>query len=126
MTIEALSLQNTLDATRPDATNNGRATIRFYVRGSSVEDIVFLKWAITNRRDSLKKEIEVALEECTVQSGLWCDTTKLKDFEKKFNEFTQSLDSSTAAWNTDDISILWQTATSLRALDDEFQNIVKK
>ena len=125
MTIEALSLENTLDATRPDATNNGRATIRFYVRGSSVEDIVFLKWAIATRRATLKKEIEAAIEECTIQSGLWCDTTRLKDFEKKFSEFTRSLDSSTT-WNTEDISILWQTATSLRALDDEFKSITQK
>jgi hypothetical protein len=67
MTIETLSLENSLDSTRPEAINNGRATIRFYVRGSSKEDITFLKGAITSRKEALQKGIETAKAECKKQ-----------------------------------------------------------
>lgn len=67
MTIETLSLENSLDSTRPEAINNGRATIRFYVRGSSKEDITFLKGAITSRQENLQKAIETAKAECKKQ-----------------------------------------------------------
>ena len=53
MTIESLSLQNLLDANNPNVRNTGRVTIRFYVRGSSKEDITFLKEAIKEQETVL-------------------------------------------------------------------------
>jgi hypothetical protein len=67
MTIESLTLEDVLDSTRPSAINNGRATIRFYVRGSSKEDITFLKGAIISRQETLQNQIKTAIEECQKQ-----------------------------------------------------------
>lgn len=125
MTIEALSLENTLDANNPDLINNWRITIRFYVRGSSQEDIVFLRESIVTRKDELSKKIKDVIKECDAQELLCAELTKLKSFEKKYNEFLRSL--VWANWiESGDILVLSQTSTSLRALDDEFKNIIKK
>lgn len=124
MTIEALSLENTLDTTRPDAINNGRVTVRFYVRGSSVEDILFLKGAISTRLNTLNTDIQKAIDECSKQSGLCSNNKKLDEIQEKYMEFVRSLNSSN--WTTtDDISILGQTATSLQSLDNEFRSIIQ-
>jgi hypothetical protein len=125
MTIEALSLENMLDSKRPDAINNGRVTIRFYVRGSSTEDIIFLKEAIVSRQESLKKEIQVAIDECKKQDLLCTELTRLESFQKKYTEFVRSIDATKWVQSVD-ISILGQTASSLRALDDEFRKIAQK
>jgi hypothetical protein len=125
MTVEALALEDVLDGARPDATNNGRITIKFYIRGSSKEDITFLKWAIIARQESLQKKITVALDECKKQWLLCTELSRLEAFEKKFNEFVRSL-SSAKGIETTDISILGQSATSLRTLDDEFESLTQK
>ncbi len=125
MTIETLSLENVLDSNRPDAINNGRATIRFYVRGSSKDDVTFLKGAILSRQETLTTEIKTAKEECAKQGQLCTEWAKLQAFENKFNEFTRSL-TQTKGVETADMTILGQTATSLRTLDDEFRTITNK
>lgn len=125
MTVEALALENVLDATRPDSVNSGRITIRFYVRGGSEEDIKFLKDAIILRKAKLQKDIENAITECRAQDNLCTDLPRLEFFEKKYLEFTRSLES--VKWiETNDITILWQTATSLRSLSDEFAVLTNK
>jgi hypothetical protein len=125
MTIESLSLEDVLDSTRPSAINNGRATIRFYVRGSSKEDIIFLKGAIASRQEVLQAQIMSAQAECKKQGQLCTELPRLDAFSKKYTEFTRSL-TQTKWVDTLDISILGQTATSLRSLDDEFQSITNK
>lgn len=125
MTIEALSLENMLDSTNPSAINNGRVTIRFYIRGSSNEDIIFLREAIVNRKDKLKEEIQVAIDECKKQDLLCTELSRLEVFQKKYTEFIRSIED-TKWTQTNDISILGQTAASLRGLDDEFRTIIKK
>jgi hypothetical protein len=124
MTIETLALENSLDGKRPDAINNGRATIRFYVRGSSKEDITFLKWAINSRKENLQKGIEIAKSECKKQGQLCTEMPRFETFEKKYTEFVRSL-GQTKWGESDDITILGQTATSLRGLDDEFKSITQ-
>lgn len=125
MTVETLSLENVLDSGRPDAINNGRVTIRFYVRGSSQEDIIFLKWAIATRRENLEKAVTKAIEECKKQELLCTELTRLEGFEKKYNEFSRSLKAINGV-ESGDMTILWQIATSLRALSDEFDTITQK
>lgn len=125
MTIEALSLEDVLDGARPGAINNWRVTIRFYVRGSSKEDITFLKGAILWRQETLQTQVKSAIEECQKQGQLCTELPRLNDFQKKYNEFARSL-TDTKWVETNDISILGQTATSLRSLDDEFQSIIQK
>jgi hypothetical protein len=91
MTIESLSLEDVLDGTRPSAINNGRVTIRFYIRGSSKEDITFLKGAIAARQESLQTQIKTAIEECQKQGQLCTELPRLDDFQKKYTEFARSL-----------------------------------
>lgn len=124
MTIEALSLENSLDKTKINETNKWRVTIRFYVRGSSKEDITFLKWAINTRKDEFKKTIEKAIEECKTQDILCTKIDKLEAFLKKYNEFLRSIDGSKV--ETDDISVLGQISVSLQTMTDEFNAITKK
>lgn len=125
MTIESLSLENTLDAKKPEEINNGRVTIRFYVRGSSKEDIVFLQNSLTLKQESLKKEVENAVAECKKQDLLCTEIKKFEDFEKKYNEFSRSINGS--KWlESSDIAILSQISASLRSLDEEFKNMIKK
>ncbi len=124
MTVESLSLENVLDSTKPDAINTGRVTIRFYVRGSSIEDIKFLKESIIAKRDKLEKSIAEAIVECREQD--FCATTlpKYEEFQKKWKEYTRSL------WDTKwvesgDIVILGQVARGLKWMSDEFEAIIK-
>lgn len=91
MTVEALSLENTLDSTKGDDLNTGRVVIRFYVRGASNQDVTFLQGAFTERLTGLKKEINNALEECQKQDLLCPNLPKIKDFQKKFTEFERSI-----------------------------------
>jgi hypothetical protein len=125
MTIESLSLENVLDARKPDDINNWRVTIRFYVRGSSQEDITFLQSYLSTRKENLNKEITSAITECKAQDLLCANLSKLEAFEKKYNEFSRSLGGTKWLQSTD-IAILWQASVSLRALDEEFKNIANK
>lgn len=125
MTVEALALENVLDTTKPDAANSWRITIRFYVRGGSTEDIKFLKDAIILRKTNLQKDIDNALSEYKAQWSIGSEFERLEVFAKKYAEFTQSLES--VKWiDTTDITILGQTATSLKGLSDEFLQITNK
>ena len=124
MTVESLSLENVLDSRKPSAMNNGRITIRFYVRWSSQEDLVFLQNSLIDRQETLRKEIASAIAECGKQSLLCTNEPMLKKFETKYNEFSRSLDGT--KWiQSIDITILWQISLSLRALNEEFNTIIK-
>jgi hypothetical protein len=51
--MEAFSLQDPLDLKNPDKINNWRVTIRFYVRGSSMDDVTYLRENLKTRKDEL-------------------------------------------------------------------------
>jgi len=92
MTVESLSLENVLDSRKPDSINNGRITIRFYVRGSSQEDITFLQNSLSVKQEILNKEIKKAIQECNAQDILCAsELPKIKAFDKKYTEFSRSL-----------------------------------
>lgn len=122
LTIESLSLQDALDASKPNEENNGRVTIRFYVRGSSKEDITFLKWAIKERQDWLQKKITTAIAEC---KKIECSTLDgLEKMNLKYTEFTRSLG---AIWGkSDDITMLSSQVNSIRSLEEEFAKLTPK
>ena len=87
--IDSLSLENTLDTTKLNEKNSGRMTLRFYIRGSSLTDIAFLKSAVTARNVALGKKIELTLTSCSKE--VTCPKSKeLQAISRKFKEFNSS------------------------------------
>ena len=122
MTIESLSLQNLLDANNPNVRNTGRVTIRFYVRGSSKEDITFLKEAIKERENILQKRIEIAITECKKRDILCNNKSKLEAFDTKYKEFLRSVGGTQTKSET--IYALANEVNSIKSLEEEFQELV--
>lgn len=87
ITMESFSLQDPLDLKSPDKINNGRVTIRFYIRGSSSEDITYLRENLKTRKDELLTEINAAVTECQQNEVLCSQLEALQAFQKKYNEF---------------------------------------
>lgn len=124
ITMESFSLQDTLDMTKPDAKNSGRATLRFYVRGSSTNDLVFLGESITSRWSALKKKIDNAVSQCKVNETLCGNLSDLTAFQLKYTEFSKSIESGTSGPTANTIERLSQEVNSLRTLEKEFENLV--
>ena len=121
LTIESLSLQNTLDLTRPGDLNSGRISMRFYVRGSSKDDIAFLKEAVKEREWALWKQIEAAIAECKKRDILCNNQTRLEEFNTKYKEFLRSLGGISSGG--DPIYTINNEVNSLRSLEEEFQTL---
>jgi hypothetical protein len=125
MTIEAFSLQNTISSGRPNDMNVGRIQIRFYIRGSSLDDIIFLKDNLKTRYETLTAEIEKSLDECKKNEILCSQRIQLQEFQKKFLEFTRSIDArNSAVSSSDEIYVLTQQMNSLKSLEQEFSILV--
>jgi hypothetical protein len=122
LTIETFSLQDPLDLTKPNAENSWRATIRFYVRWSSADDLVFLSESITTRWKNLKKTIENAISQCKVNTVLCSNLGDLEDFQLKYTEFARSIEN--GGTTSMGIEKLSQQVNSLRTLEKEFENLV--
>ena len=122
MTIESLSLQNPLDASNPSAKNTGRVTIRFYVRGSSKDDIVFLKEAIKERENILQKRIEIAITECKKRDILCNNKAKLEAFDAKYKELLRSLGGTRG--KDESIYALANEVNSIKSLEEEFKDLI--
>ncbi len=87
LTIQSFSLQNSIDPNKPNDENSGRATIRFYVRGVSRDDISYLKENIRTRNESLGKLVAESVSACK-QNGSLCTYSKdLNTFQEKYNQF---------------------------------------
>ena len=56
------SLQNVLDADNPNGENSGRATLRFYVRGISKDDLLYLRETIKSRQEEFSRKITESLK----------------------------------------------------------------
>jgi hypothetical protein len=124
LTIESFSLQDSLDLSNPEKQNNGRASIRFYIRGSSLDDITFLKNNLKTRKEEFGKSIDKAITECN-KTGVCAKGKLLEAFAKKYREFTRSLDETKfAVGGTDEIYALSQQVNSLRLFQDEFEKLV--
>jgi hypothetical protein len=129
ITMESFSLQDSLDVkNNPQKENFGRATIRFYIRGWSKDDVTYLRESLKTRKDDLGKKIENAVKECKNNDVLCSQLGRLTDFQKKFTEFIRGV---WEQWNTNwmwigDIYGLSQQVTSLRALETEFDSFNAK
>lgn len=123
--INALSLQTTLDPTKPDEENGGRVVLRFYIRGSSPTDIAFLTEAIKKRKEELRNQINTSISACT--NEVTCSGKKaLELFDRKYREFTRATSQNRAQQGTEMIYDLSTQLDSLGALEKEYRNITGK
>lgn len=86
--IDTLSLNDSLDMNNPNAENNGRVVIKFYVRGSSTSDVTLLSETIRLRREDLGKKITDLSKKCSLENTC----SHKKEFEtltRKFDEFSR-------------------------------------
>lgn len=122
LTLEAFSLQFPLDLKNPDKINTGRATIRFYVRGSSSDDVTFLRENLQTRKDALLSNINSAVSECQKNEVLCSQLDSLKAFQKKYNEFLRWLNTNYKFGGlVDEVYGLTQQVNALRTLEQEFE-----
>lgn len=127
LTIQSFSLQNTIDPTKPNEENSGRASIRFYVRGVSKDDLTYLKENIRTRQEALSKLVTESVTACK-QNGSLCTYSKdLITFQEKYNQF--NLASSNVQYSTqgnDEIYVLNQRITTIKSLENELKSILPK
>lgn len=122
ITIQSLSLTDSLDPTKPNKENSGRATLRFYVRWSSRDDIVYLSENIKTRKENLKKKIDWAVDQCKNNMTLCGNIDILKELQVKYRQFTTSA-SDIAGNNEGTIERLSQQVISLRGFEKELEDI---
>ncbi len=121
ITIESIALSDFLDPAKPNKENTWRVTLRFYVRWSSQEDIVFLKENVKNRKENLKKRIASIADQCKNNSSLCGNLETITEFQSKYEQFLNS--SSSIVWEDGTIEKLSQQVTSLRAFEKELEDI---
>lgn len=131
ITMEWFSLQDTLDVkNNPTKLNSGRASIRFYVRWASKDDVNYLKENLKSRKEEFQKRVDNAVSECRKNEVLCSQLDKLTAFQIKFNEFLRWVgwDGWTNIWWTwiNDIYLLSQQVISLRTLEAEFDTFNAK
>ncbi len=123
--IDGLSLQTTLDPTKPDDENSGRMVLRFYIRGSSNTDIAFFTETLKKRKETLKKQIDTSILSCSTE--VICTNKKNLDvFFRKYNEFTRATSKNTVKQGTEMIYALSAELDSVYALEKELKNITGK
>ena len=128
ITLESFSLQDMLDVkNNPEKENPWRATLRFYIRGWSKDDVTFLKENVKTRKDDLGVRIENAVKECQINNVLCSKMDRLNNFQKKYTEFIRSVwtEWPTGVW-INDIYNLSQQVTSIRSLETEFESFNAK
>ncbi len=127
LTIQSFSLQNSIDPAKPNDENSGRATIRFYVRGVSKDDLLYLKENIRARHESLGKSVTESVATCKQNGSLCTYKKELMEFQEKYNQFhTASLNAQYAAQGNDEIYVLNQKITTLKTLEEELKEILPK
>jgi hypothetical protein len=121
ITLESFSLQNTLDMDNPSNQNSWRMTIRFYIRGSSLDDVAFLKQNLKSRREKLEKDINTSIESCKKNAAICSQLSRLEQVRTKFLEFTRSIDSRSALVSpADEIYVITGQLSSLKMIEKEF------
>ncbi|GAB0175080.1 MAG: hypothetical protein HHAS10_09590 [Candidatus Altimarinota bacterium] len=128
ITMEALSMQEKLDLDNPTKLNTGRATLRFYIRGVSKDDIQFLSENLRVRRTDLEARIQENVRACE-NDGVMCAVynPKLKAFQRKFDEYSRGLNETLPVGTSPEmIYALNQTATTLKSLEQELDSIIPK
>lgn len=127
ITFSNFSIQNIIDKDNPSAQNSGRATITFYVRGITKEDLSMLKENLKVRREDLAKKIDEGIKYCTINKLCAGSSKSLEAFQKKYQEFQRTSGKVTVngTWN-DEIYPLTQQANTIKALETEFDTILPK
>ena len=128
ISLKSFSLQSIIDADNPTAENSGRATLRFYVRGISKDDLIYLRESIKTRQTALSTKISDSMKWCQ-KDGVICASyvKKLAAFDQKYREFERSIGWAKILWSgTDEIYALSQTANTIRSLEKELENILPK
>jgi hypothetical protein len=65
ITMTSFSVQNNLDPDNPTGENTGRAGFRFYIRGLSKDDLIFLKANLKSKQDELRTKIADSKKDCS-------------------------------------------------------------
>lgn len=128
ITMETFSVQEKLDLDNPTKENAGRASLRFYIRGVSKDDIQFLTESLKWRRSDLGTRINENVKTCQ-KDGVLCASyiKKLTSFQKKFDEYSRTLSQTQPIGTWPDlIYTLNQTATTLKNLEQELDSILPK
>ena len=128
ITMESFSLEDKLDADNPTKENSGRATLRFYVRWISMDDITYLKENLKLRQEELEKSINSTVKACE-KDPIICASynKKIIAFQKKYQEYTRASGGvKIAVWGNDEIYSLTQSVNTLKSLQKEFETIIPK
>lgn len=123
ITMESFSLQEKLDADNPNKENKGRVTLRFYVRGVSKDDILFLKENLKARQESLSQGIAESVKLCE-KDPIICASynRKLIAFQQKYIEYKRSAENvKIRVSGNDEIYGLTQSVNTLKSLEKEFE-----
>ncbi|NRH20512.1 hypothetical protein HOO68_00500 [Candidatus Gracilibacteria bacterium] len=120
--IDSFSLNGPFNPNKPNDENGGNMTIRFYIRGSSPDDIVFLSENLKSRKETLGKKISTTLDACIGE--LTCPRKKdLEIVSRKFLEYTRAIDSKINI--KDDIYALSSELDAIIAIEKEFINVTR-
>ncbi len=123
VTINSTSLENTIDLTKPNDKNQGRITLRFYIRGSSLSDISYIKETIKTRKLILSKNIEITNEKCKVE--LTCPHKKeFQLLSRKYNEFNRASGTKNTTGQAE-IYALSAELDSISSLEQELRNLTR-
>ncbi len=122
--LNSASLEDTIDLTKPNEINQGRITLRFYIRGSSLNDIAYIKEIIRNRKIALGKNIEATNEKCKIE--LTCPRKKeFQVLSKKYTEFNRG-DTTRNSTGPSEIYALSAELDTISSLEKELKNLTGK
>jgi hypothetical protein len=126
ITMESFSVQEKLDPDNPTKENSGRATLRFYVRGVSQDDLIYLKENLKAKQAELEALITENVKNCE-KNGVLCASYKgrLFAFQSKYQEYVRSLQTARiSVTGSDEIYALTQSANTLKSLEEELSSIL--
>jgi hypothetical protein len=91
ITMESFSIQDRLDVDNPTKENSGRATLKFYVRGISKDDLTYLRENLKTRQETLAKKVTDTAKACE-KDPIICASynRKVTEFQKKYQEYTRA------------------------------------
>lgn len=125
ITIDSLSLSQSIDSRFPNMENSGRVNIKFFVRGSSQQDSDFLLESFNKKRDELSAKINDRITKCQ-QSANCAEMAELQAVESQFRNFNASFTKTMELKKGNPIETIYlisQQLQSLQSLQEAFENI---
>ena len=128
ITLENFSIEDHLDERNPTKQNSGRATLRFYIRGVSKDDITYLKENLKSRQDALRTKIDENVKVCAKDPIICASYNKrLTAFQTKYTEYERSIkETRLTLGGNDEIYGLTQSVNTLKSLEKELDSILPK